>query len=57
MNSRLIGEYIYHPDGAKAAVRNSVMRSMTAEDWYRQLDWLYGSNGLESADAMDTAAE
>ncbi len=56
MNSRLIGEYIYHPDGAKAAVRNSVMRSMTAGDWYRQLDWLYGSNGLESADASSGPA-
>ncbi len=46
MNSRLIGEYIYHPDNAKAAVRNEIMRGMSPEDWYRQLDWLYGSNGL-----------
>lgn len=46
MNSRLIGEYIYHPDDAKAAVRNHVMRGMSAEDWYNQLNWLYGSNGL-----------
>jgi len=46
MNSRLIGEYIYHPDDAKAAVRNEIMRGMSPEDWYRQLDWLYGSNGL-----------
>lgn len=48
MNSRLIGEYIYHPDDAKAAVRNSVMRGMSADDWYNQLNWLYGSNGLEA---------
>jgi len=47
MNSRLIGEYIYHPADAQAAVRNSVMRSMTAEDWCQQLNWLYGSTGLE----------
>ena len=48
MNSRLIGEYIYHPDDAKAAVRNHIMQSMSVDDWYRQLDWLYGSNGLDS---------
>ncbi|WP_425098716.1 3-hydroxybenzoate 6-monooxygenase [Tropicibacter sp. S64] len=47
MNSRLIGEYIYHPDDAKAAVRNSVMKGMSPQDWYTQLNWLYGSNGIE----------
>lgn len=49
MNSRLIGEYIYHPDDAKAAVRNHIMRGMSADDWYNQLNWLYGSNGLTEA--------
>lgn len=49
MNSRLIGEYIYHPDDAKAAVRNHIMRGMSPEDWYNQLNWLYGSNGLTEA--------
>lgn len=48
MNSRLIGEYIYHPADAQAAVRNSVMKGMSPQDWYNQLNWLYGSNGLES---------
>ena len=48
MNSRLIGEYIYHPGGAQAAVRNSVMQGMSAQDWYDKLNWLYGSNGLEN---------
>jgi 2-polyprenyl-6-methoxyphenol hydroxylase-like FAD-dependent oxidoreductase len=47
MNARLIGDYIYHPAGPQAAVRNHVMQGMTPDDWYRQLDWLYGSNGLE----------
>ena len=48
MNSRLIGEYIYHPDDAKAAVRNHVMKGMSDEDWLNQLSWIYGSNGLEN---------
>lgn len=55
MNSRLIGEYIYHPDDAKAAVRNSIMRGMSPDDWYRQLNWLYGTNGLESGESAGTA--
>ena len=48
LNSRMIGEYIYHPDGAKAAVRNHVMGGMSAADWFAKLDWLYGSNGIEN---------
>jgi len=46
MNSRLIGDYIYHPDDAKAAVRNEVMQGMSPQDWYDQLTWIYRSNGL-----------
>ncbi|MGG7566214.1 3-hydroxybenzoate 6-monooxygenase [Rhodovulum sp. DZ06] len=48
MNSRLIGEYIYHPGGAQAAVRNSVMGGMNQQDWFNTLDWIYGSNGLSN---------
>lgn len=48
MNSRLVGDYIYHPDDAKAAVRNAVMSGMSAQDWRNQLHWLYGSNGLDN---------
>jgi salicylate hydroxylase len=48
MSSRLIGEFIYHPDDAQAAVRNAVMKAKSPEDWCHELDWLYGSNGLEN---------
>jgi len=46
MNSRLIGDYIYHPDDARAAVRNEIMQAMSPQDWYDQLTWIYRSNGL-----------
>lgn len=46
MNSRLIGEYIYHPDDARAAVRNHIMTNLSAEQWYDRLAWLYGGAGL-----------
>ena len=48
MSSRLIGEFIYHPDNAQAAVRNEVMKSKSPMDWCHELEWLYGSNGLEN---------
>jgi len=43
IDSRLIGEYIYHPGGAKALVRNSIMQSLTPSDYYDRLEWLYGA--------------
>jgi 3-hydroxybenzoate 6-monooxygenase len=43
--SRLIGEYIYHPSGAKAAMRNAAMRAMTSAQWYDELAWLYDGPG------------
>ena len=46
MNARLIGDYIYHPDDAGAAVRNEVMQAMTPQDWHKRLTWIYGTNGL-----------
>jgi len=49
LNSRLIGEYVYHPDGAQARVRNAVMSAKSPAQWYDDLDWLYGGNGLSAA--------
>jgi len=48
IDSRLIGDYIYHADGALAEVRNHVMSALTAEQWYERLGWLYGGNGLDA---------
>ncbi|MEX2126654.1 MAG: 3-hydroxybenzoate 6-monooxygenase [Xanthobacteraceae bacterium] len=48
MGSRLIGEYVYHPDLAKADVRNAILRSFSAEDYFDRLAWLYGSTGLDA---------
>jgi 2-polyprenyl-6-methoxyphenol hydroxylase-like FAD-dependent oxidoreductase len=41
VSSRLIGDYIYHPDGAKADARNQVLGTKSAEDFYDSLAWLY----------------
>jgi 2-polyprenyl-6-methoxyphenol hydroxylase-like FAD-dependent oxidoreductase len=46
INSRLMGEYVYHPDGGRAALRNAVLRSSTPEQHYDRIAWLYGVTGL-----------
>ncbi|PVH27825.1 3-hydroxybenzoate 6-monooxygenase [Pararhodobacter oceanensis] len=54
LQSRAIGEHIYHPAGAHAALRNKVMSSRSAEQWYDQVAWLYGSTGIAGAVSTET---
>ncbi len=49
LGSRLIGDYVYHPDGARALARNAALRAKSADQWYDSLDWLYSGNGLTAA--------
>ena len=44
--SREVGNHIYHPAGAHAALRNAIMSAKSDGEWYDILSWLYGSNGL-----------
>jgi 2-polyprenyl-6-methoxyphenol hydroxylase-like FAD-dependent oxidoreductase len=46
LQSRAIGEHIYHPAGAHAKVRNAIMSAKSSEDYYDHLAWLYGGSGL-----------
>ncbi len=49
LQSREIGQHIYHPAGAHARLRNAMMRAKTAEDWHDPVAWLYGTTGLDGA--------
>ncbi|MCC5809131.1 MAG: 3-hydroxybenzoate 6-monooxygenase [Ectothiorhodospiraceae bacterium] len=49
LQSRLIGDYIYHPDGARRQLRNAVMAAKRPEDYYSDLQWLYGGGPGNSA--------
>lgn len=40
--SRAMGDHVYHPDGAHAMVRNSMLGSWSFDEFYHRLDWLYG---------------
>jgi len=44
LQSREIGQHIYHPEGAHAALRDAIMGAKTADDWYDTLAWLYGGD-------------
>jgi 2-polyprenyl-6-methoxyphenol hydroxylase-like FAD-dependent oxidoreductase len=46
LQSRALGEHVYHPAGAHAALRNAIMRGKSQTNWYDTLQWLYGSTGL-----------
>ena len=46
LQSRMIGEHIYHPAGLHAELRNAIMTAKSSEDYYGHLEWLYGGTGL-----------
>ncbi len=48
-SSRLMGEYVYHPDGGQAALRNAILGCSTPEQHYDRVSWLYGVTGLGAA--------
>lgn len=52
LQSRAIGEHIYHPAGAHALLRNAIMSAKSSDDWYDALAWLYGGTGLDAALAV-----
>jgi salicylate hydroxylase len=51
LQSGAIGDHIYHPAGAHAALRNAILGAKTAEQFYDDLAWLYGGGGAFGARA------
>lgn len=54
LQSREIGDHIYHASGAHADLRNAVMSARSPEEWYDMIAWLYGSTGLDGAVSTET---
>ena len=48
LHSREIGKHVYHADGVHALLRNQIMKSKTQNDWYNDIEWLYGRTGLDN---------
>ncbi|UYN93842.1 MAG: 3-hydroxybenzoate 6-monooxygenase [Enhydrobacter sp.] len=42
LTSRAMGDHVYHPAGPHAALRNSIMRAKSQDEWLDALDWIYG---------------
>ena len=42
----IIRDYIFHPAGAHAQLRNAMLTAMSPDDMYDSLAWLYGGTGL-----------
>ena len=51
LQSRAVGEHVYHPAGAHAALRNAIMSAKSQEEWRDALAWLYGDAGLNEGRA------
>ncbi|MCR0981979.1 3-hydroxybenzoate 6-monooxygenase [Roseomonas populi] len=51
LQSREVGDHIYHPSGPHAALRNAIMSAKSREEWYDAIAWLYGDTGLDRSPA------
>jgi salicylate hydroxylase len=49
LQSRAMGEHIFHPDGAHAKLRNAIMQAKSQNDWLDTLQWIYGGTGIDGA--------
>jgi len=47
LQSRAMGEHVYHPAGAHAALRNAIMAAKTQEEWYDTVAWIYGGGAVQ----------
>jgi salicylate hydroxylase len=59
LQSRAIGEHIYHPAGVHAQLRNAIMQAKSADDLYDDVDWLYGERPArltETGSPIESAA-
>lgn len=56
LGSRALGEHVYHPAGAHAALRDSILGSKTSAQFYDDLDWLYGGPRPALAEGLPRAA-
>lgn len=57
IQSRAVGDHIYHPAGAHAALRNAVMSAKSQAEWYEAIKWLYGETGLGEVPAAARVAQ
>jgi len=52
IQSRFMGDHVFHPEGGHAELRNAMLRSMSVEDIYDNLQWIYGGGTAEDLDRV-----
>lgn len=57
LQSRWIGEHIYHPAGPHAQLRNAMLRAKSQDEMYDTVAWLYGGSGLAKDPATAAGAK
>lgn len=55
LQSRAVGEHLYHPAGPHALLRNAMMRAKTQDDWYETMAWLYDGAAVEAGGVAHAA--
>jgi salicylate hydroxylase len=56
LQSREIGDHIYHPASAHAKLRNAMLSAMSPNELYDSVAWLYGGSGLSEDPAAAAGA-
>jgi 3-hydroxybenzoate 6-monooxygenase len=56
LQSREIGNHVYHPSGAHAQLRNATLRAKSHDEMYDTVAWLYGGSGLSEDPAIAAGA-
>ncbi len=46
LTSRALGDHVYHPAGAHAALRNAILHAKTPKQFMDDFAWLYSGSGL-----------
>jgi salicylate hydroxylase len=46
LQSRAVGDHVYHPAGTHAALRNAIMGAKSQAEWQDSLAWLYGAEAV-----------
>lgn len=49
LQAREVGNHIYHPAGAHAALRNQIMQAKSPDEWYDIVDWMYAAEDVVAA--------
>jgi salicylate hydroxylase len=57
LQSRELGNHVYHPAGAHALLRNQIIRGMSHDGFCDSLAWLYGERTFRNPAAADRSAQ